>query len=133
MPRRLRGRRAARLRRRHRTRIANSAPARCCAAPGRSLRQHFPQFEQLSPALRTRLGERQLELLGGLENDARDDEPRIALVVGGYDIPGRTFGAGRAQAFFVGLHVVLPIFPLFYVGEAEFPVLARTIDALDEA
>src|SRR5438093_8656912 len=37
--------------------------------------------------------------------------------------------AGLAQAGFIGLHIVVPEFPLFEVAPAEFPVLIRLVDA----
>src|SRR5437867_12068794 len=47
----------------------------------------------------------------------------------GYDIPRTLPAAGRAQAGFIGLHVVVPEFPLLEVAPAEFPVLIRLVDA----
>src|ERR1019366_4034720 len=39
----------------------------------------------------------------------------------------------RMKAILVGLHIVLPVFPLVNVGGAEFPVLIWLIDALKES
>src|SRR5665213_3021560 len=41
--------------------------------------------------------------------------------------------AGRRQASLVGLDIMRPVFPLVNVSEAEFPVLVRLIDALQES
>jgi hypothetical protein len=40
----------------------------------------------------------QSEFLHGLEDDVRNDQAGVFLVVGGDGIPGRVFGAGRLQA-----------------------------------
>src|ERR1039458_4809905 len=52
---------------------------------------------------------------------------------GGNDVPGRVMGAGRVQASLKSLRVILPVFPLVNVREAEFPILVRLIDALQES
>jgi hypothetical protein len=42
-------------------------------------------------------------------------------------------GACRVQAILISLHVMLPVFPLVNVREAEFPVLVRLINALEKS
>ena len=42
-------------------------------------------------------------------------------------------GACRLQAFLISLRVMFPVFPFVNVGEAEFPVLLRLIDPIEEA
>src|ERR1035438_9171408 len=42
-------------------------------------------------------------------------------------------GAGRVQAILKSLDVILPVFPLVNVREAELPVLVRLINALQES
>jgi hypothetical protein len=41
--------------------------------------------------------------------------------------------AGRGQAIFISLHVMLPVFPLVDVREAEFPILVGLINAFEES
>src|SRR5437870_6717125 len=64
-----------------------------------------------------------------VEDGPRDDQAGVFLVIGGYAIPGGLPAAGLAQAGFIGLHIVVPEFPLFEVAPAEFPVLIRLVDA----
>src|SRR5450759_1020607 len=75
----------------------------------------------------------QFERLERVENDLGNDQPRILFVVGGNDIPGRIARTGSTQAFFIGLHVLFPEFPLLDIREAELPVLVGRIDALEES
>src|SRR5271155_5432382 len=84
---------------------------------------------QLLAARRGRRRVVQLEAVERIENDPRDDQACVLLVVGGHDIPGCELGAGRAQALLVRLHVGAPEFPLLDIGHAEFPVLLRLVDA----
>ena len=41
--------------------------------------------------------------------------------------------AGRVQAIFKSMHILFPIFPLVNVGEAEFPILVRLINAFEKS
>src|SRR5512147_2492401 len=67
-----------------------------------------------------------------VQDDLRDDQAPVVLVVGRYHVPGRMPRAGRSNARFVGPHVVLPELALFEVGAAEFPVLVGVVDAREE-
>src|ERR1017187_3208948 len=62
-----------------------------------------------------------------------NNQPGILLIVGGNDVPGRVMGACRVQASLISLHVMLPVFPLVDVREAEFPILVRLINATEES
>ena len=73
-----------------------------------------------------------LQRLQRVEDDLRNDEPGVFLVVGGNDIPRRMSGAGRAEAGFIGLHVIFPEFPFRDVGLAEFPVFFRVVNAFEK-
>ena len=84
-------------------------------------------------ALRARLGVSHFEFIERIEDNLGHDQPGILFVVGGDDVPGRVMGAGGAQASLISLRVLLPVFPLVDVRDAELPVLARLIDALEEA
>ncbi len=88
-----------------------------------------PQFLAVRPA-----GFRiiQLQRLQCVEYDLRNDEPGIFLVVRGNDIPRRMSGAGRAEAGFIGLHVIFPESPFHDVGLAEFPVFFRIVNAFEK-
>ena len=68
-----------------------------------------------------------------IEDNLGNNQPGILLVIGGHDIPGRVRGAGRAQAILIRLHVMLPVFPLLHIRQAEFPVFVRLINARAEA
>ena len=61
------------------------------------------------------------------------DQSRILFVVGGHEIPRGIARARRAQAFLVGLHIVLPEFAFLDIGRAELPVLVWLVDAGKEA
>jgi len=52
-------------------------------------------------------GDRTSEAAERIEDDLRDDEPRVVLVVCGHGEPGRMARAGLAQALLEGLHVLL--------------------------
>src|SRR5438552_18031691 len=68
-----------------------------------------------------------------VDDDLRNDQPRIRLVVRGHHVPRCVALAGGAQASLVGLHIVLPVAALLDVGHAEFPVLLGIVDALEKA
>ncbi len=63
----------------------------------------------------------------------RNDQPGVLLVVGRHDVPGRRFCAGGAQTGLIGLHILLPVISFLNVGQAEFPVLFRFVDAFEKA
>lgn len=73
------------------------------------------------------------EFFHGLEDDVRNDQAGVFLVIGGNRIPGCVCRAGRVQACLVGFHVIVPALPLAHVREAELPVLVRLVDACHEA
>src|SRR5271170_1723300 len=95
--------------------------------------QLSPERLQLALALRARLGILHVEPLERVEQDLRDDQPGVFLVVGGNDVPRSRVGARRGQAFLVGLGVVFPEFALFQIRVAELPVLAGVVDAVEKA
>jgi len=74
-----------------------------------------------------------LEITERIQDNLGNNQPGILFVVGGDDVPRRVMGAGGAQASLISLRVLLPVFPLVDVRDAELPVLARLIDALEEA
>src|SRR6202790_4434825 len=102
------------------------------AIPQTSFRQLSAQRQQFAAACGARFGISQFERLHGVEHDAGHDEAGAPLFVGRNPVPRGVLRAGRAQGFLVGLHIVLPEFALLDVREAEFPVLFRPIDAVDE-
>src|SRR5664280_690838 len=95
-----------------------------------SFRQPLADQLQFLSALCVRFGVSHFESLECVENNLRDDQPGVFLVVGGNDIPRRVPGACRTEAFLIRLHVLFPEFPLLDIRKAEFPVLFRHIDAL---
>ena len=48
-------------------------------------------------------------------------------------MPRRMLSAGRGQAVLISLLVMLPVFPLVNVREAEFPVLVRLINTFEKS
>ena len=93
----------------------------------------FPDGLQFRAPLWARFGPGHFQILECIENDAGNDEPGILFAVCGNDVPGRVMRAGCVQACLIGLHIILPVFPLVNVGKAEFPVLVRFIDACEES
>src|SRR5207249_2538104 len=75
----------------------------------------------------------QVQAAQRVDDDLRNDQPRIRLVVRGHHVPRRVALAGGAQAGLVSLHIVLPVAALFDVGHAEFPVLLGIVDARQKA
>src|SRR6267142_353228 len=75
----------------------------------------------------------QVQAAQRIDDDLRNDQPRIRLVVRRHHVPRREALAGGAQAGLVSLHVVLPVAALLDVGQAEFPVLPGIVDARQEA
>src|ERR1700683_3584859 len=87
------------------------------------------QFALLLPA-DTGIGE--LQPGYRVENDLRDEQASILLVVSGNNIPGRFLGAGGGDAFPIDLHVLVPEFAFLDIGQAELPILVRIVDAGEE-
>jgi hypothetical protein len=83
--------------------------------------------------LSTHFGIRHFQSVEGVENDLRNDQPGVLLVVGGNDIPGRFASGCNTEAFLKSRHIAFPELSLLNVGEAEFPILVRLIDALKKA
>ena len=75
----------------------------------------------------------QFQIFEGVENDPGHDQLGVLFVIGRHHVPGSGMSAGGAEAGLERLHVLLPVFPLLDVGQAEFPVLLGRIDALEEA
>src|ERR1039458_5861534 len=98
-----------------------------------SFRQPLADQLQFLSALCVRFGVSHFESLECVENNLRDDQPSIFLVVGGNDIPRRLPGACRTEAFLISLHILLPEFPLLDIRKAEFPVLCRLVNARQKA
>jgi len=48
------------------------------------------------------------------------------------EVIGRVPSDCRTEAFLIGLHIVVPEFPLFDVRKAEFSVLFRLFDSFKE-
>ena len=68
-----------------------------------------------------------------IQDNLGNNQPGILLIIGGNDVPRCVMGARRAQTSFIGVRVLLPVFPLVNVREAEFPVFVRLINALEES
>ena len=79
------------------------------------------------------LGIGHVKALEGLEDDRRNDQACVFLVVGGNDMPRRDVGACFIKAGLVGAHVVVPMFALLDIGGRELPVFVGLIDALKKA
>lgn len=75
----------------------------------------------------------ELEGTHGVDDDLRDGYVAIPLVVSGDDEPrGMLFAGGRDKVV-VGLLVLRPEETLFEVGESQFPMFARIVEAGLEA
>ena len=93
----------------------------------------FADGFQFPPAFRGGLGICHLKFIKRIQDNLGNNQPGIVLIIGGNGIPGCMMGAGRIEASLISLHVILPVFPLVNVREAEFPVLLRLINALEKA
>jgi len=60
------------------------------------LRELVTDLQQFLQALGGRFRVPQFPSTKRVEDDLRDDQPRVFLVVSGHDVPGRGIGAGRA-------------------------------------
>ena len=78
-------------------------------APAVGLRRAGGGWRAVRGGVSRRAADSGVEPLQRVDDDARDDEPRVLLVVGGDDVPGRVARAGRREAGLVGLHVLLPV------------------------
>ena len=94
--------------------------------------ESFADGFQFPPAFRGGFGIGHLKSVKRIQDNLGNDQPGILLIIGGNDVPGRVMGAGRGQASLISLHVVVPVFPLVNIREAEFPVLLRIIDTREE-
>src|SRR5258708_11572357 len=99
----------------------------------RVLLELLEQRLQFAAAAGAGFGIAQSQRLDGIEHDARNDEAGVQLVVGGHDVPRRVGGARGAQAFFIRLHVLLPILPLRDIRGRELPILFGRFDPLEKA
>lgn len=89
----------------------------------------FADRLQFPSAFRGGLGICHLKVFERIKNNSGDDQPGVLLVIGWNDLPGCVMGACRLQAILVSLRVMLPVFPLVNVHQAEFPVFVRLVDA----
>jgi hypothetical protein len=76
------------------------------------LLQLFANRFQLLPPRRADRRVTQLQTLQRIEHYLRHDLPRVVLVVGRHDKPGRVRGTGCAQGMAIGLHVGVPVLTL---------------------
>ena len=97
-----------------------------------SLQSRLRMDFQFPPAFRGGLGIYHLQVIERIEDNTGNNQPGIFLIVRGNNVPGRVMGACGVQAVLVNLDVMFPVFPLVDVREAEFPVLVRLIDAVEE-
>src|ERR1035438_5193555 len=98
-----------------------------------SLREQLADRFQFPPPFCGGLGICHLKFIERIQDNLGNNQPGILLIVGGNDVPGRVMGACRVQASLLSLHVMLPVFPLVDVREAEFPILVRLINATEES
>ena len=99
----------------------------------RSFGQRLTEPLQLDLPLRVRLRIAHREPIQRVEQDLRDDQTGVFLVVGGNDVPRRGVSARRAEAFLVGLGVVPPEFALLDIRVAELPIFGGIVDAIEKA
>src|ERR1039458_10227796 len=93
----------------------------------------FADGFQFPPTFRGGLGICHFKRIERIENNLGNNQPGIFLIIGGNDVPGRVLGASRGQASLISLRVMLPVFPLVNVRDAEFPILLWLIHALEES
>src|ERR1700676_5524244 len=97
-------------------------PIRCTRSSDESSGELFSDRQQLAAPLGAQFWISHLQRLELIHHDPRNNQARILLVVGRYDMPRGTAGAGRADAVLVGLHVLLPECPLRNIAFIEFPI-----------
>src|SRR5580704_4617454 len=90
-----------------------------------SFRELLADRQQFLPALCARFGISHFKPFERIEDNPRNDQPSVFLVVGGNDIPRGVAGACCTKAFLISQHVLFPKSPLLDIGKAEFPVLFR--------
>ena len=93
----------------------------------------FADRFQFPTAFRCGFGIGHFKFVERIKDNAGNNQPGILLIIGGNDEPGCVPGAGRVQALFISLHVMLPIFPFVNVSGAEFPILLRLINAFEKS
>jgi hypothetical protein len=96
-------------------------------------REQLADSFQFSPTFRGSLGIGHFQSMECIKDNLGHNQPGVPLIIGGDDIPWRVMGAGRVQVRLIRLDVMLPVFSFVNVGKADFPVLLRLIDALEEA
>jgi hypothetical protein len=84
-------------------------------------------------AFRRGFGIGHFKIIEHIKDNSGNYQPGIVFIIGGNDVPRGVMSAGRLQTILVSLHVVVPIFPLVNVSQAEFPVLVLFVDALKES
>jgi len=84
---------------------------------------------QFPPTFRGGFGIGHLKFIESIKDNLGNNQPGILFIIGGNDEPRCFMRAGRGQAIFISTHVMLSVFPLVNVREAEFPVLVRLINA----
>ena len=82
---------------------------------------------------RSGLGICHLKIIERINHNLGNNQPCILLIIGGNNVPRRVTSASRVQASLKSLRLILPVFPLVNVREAEFPVLVRFVNAIEEA
>src|SRR5829696_1273126 len=85
------------------------------------------------PSLLRDLRHMQVERVDGVDQDGGDHRLHDRLVVGGEHVPGCPGGGGGRDRLLEGPHVVVPACPFGEVGRAELPLLARLVEAGQEA
>jgi hypothetical protein len=75
----------------------------------------------------------ELEALHEVDDDRRDGDVTVPLVVAGDDEPGGVLAAGGGEEVVVGVHVAGPELALVDVGVGELPVFFLVVDAGLEA
>ena len=92
----------------------------------------FTNFFQFAATLRRHLGVFHIYFFKSINNDLRDNQPGIFLVICRYCIPGTVGGACCLEAVLVSRHILRPESSFVEVGSAEFPVLFRFVDATEK-
>src|SRR5208337_876033 len=83
--------------------------------------------------VRTYLGVAEIEPVAGRGNDSSHQAAGDPFVIGGNDVPGCPFRAGRPESLLVGLHVVVPEAALEEVCRRELPVFPGIFKPLEKS
>src|SRR4029079_11506166 len=75
----------------------------------------------------------ELEVLQPADNRRRNHQARKPFVVGRNDVPRRVRRRGALNHVVVRVLILGPVVPLVCIGEREFPVLLRHLEAREEA